>query len=443
MSKSTEELKKQVRHASLWRQPWPYLVIIVALVLLGVAAMQIPVVETRARNLYSRIYYRLNPPTENVFGPSQQGTISADVLATLTAMAPTPTLESTATDTQLAQQTTVATEIPAPTNTPMPVPASFALDGMGLEYQTMNNCGPANLSMNITYWGWPTNQHITEDALKTHEDDRNVMLQEMLDYAQANTDLKGQLRFGGDIDVIKRLLSSGFPVLLERGHTDEEDGWMGHYSIITAYDDNSQSVQIPDTLLGMMSMTYAELQHDWWHFDGIYLVLYPAEREQDVLTLLGSDADPAQNLQNTLAKLDARIQQVSGQELFFAFYSKGSVLVEMSDFLGAAQAYDQAFALYNQLEPGQRPWRITWYQVGPYLAYYYTGRFQDTLNLAAQTIDNFANSNLAELPESWYWGGQSALMLGDKDTAARYFRKALEFYPGWDLATQGLAQAES
>lgn len=440
MSKSTEELKKQVRHASLWRKPWPYLVIIVVLALVGMAAMQMPAVEQRARNLYSRIYYRLNPPTQNEFGPSQQGTISADVFATLTAMAPTATVQQEETNDQPTQQTSVATEVLEPTSTPIPVPASFALEGMGLEYQTMNNCGPANLSMNLTYWGWTTNQHITEEALKTHKDDRNVMLQEMLDFVQANTNLKGQLRYGGDIEVVKRLLSGGFPVLLERGHTDEEDGWMGHYSIITAYDDNTQTVQIPDTLLGMMNLTYTELEHDWWHFDGIYLVVYPSEREQEVLSLLGEDADSSKNLQNTLAKVEARIQQVSGQDLFFALYSKGSILVEMGDYLGAAQAYDQAFTVYNQLDFGLRPWRITWYQVGPYLAYYYSGRYQDVFNLADQTI---TNTSFPSLPETWYWGGQAALMLTDKDTAADYFRKALEFYPGWDLATQGLAQAES
>jgi tetratricopeptide (TPR) repeat protein len=440
MSKSTEELKKQVRHASLWRKPWPYLVIIVVLALVGMAAMQMPAVEQRARNLYSRIYYRLNPPTQNEFGPSQQGTISADVFATLTAMAPTATVQQEETNDQPTQQTSVATEVLEPTSTPIPVPASFALEGMGLEYQTMNNCGPANLSMNLTYWGWTTNQHITEEALKTHKDDRNVMLQEMLDFTQTDTNLKGQVRYGGDIEVVKRLLSGGFPVLLERGHTDEEDGWMGHYSIITAYDDNTQTVQIPDTLLGMMNLTYTELEHDWWHFDGIYLVVYPSEREQEVLSLLGEDADSSKNLQNTLAKVEARIQQVSGQDLFFALYSKGSILVEMGDYLGAAQAYDQAFAVYNQLDFGLRPWRITWYQVGPYLAYYYSGRYQDVFNLADQTI---TNTSFPSLPETWYWGGQAALMLTDKDTAADYFRKALEFYPGWDLATQGLAQAES
>ncbi|NLE84025.1 MAG: hypothetical protein GX603_05875, partial [Chloroflexi bacterium] len=371
MSKSTDEMKKKIRPASLWRKTWFYLAIVFAVILVALAAIQIPAVNTRVRSLYSTIYYRLNPPTENVFGPSQQGTISADVFATLTAMAPTATIETPA---AIAQETDVVQETPAPTSTPFPVPASFVLEGMGLEYQTMNNCGPANLSMNITYWGWPTNQHITEDALKTHKDDRNVMLQEMLDYAEANTNLKGQLRYGGDMEIVKRLLSNGFPVLLERGHTDEEQGWMGHYSIVTAYDDSTQTVQIPDTLLGIMSMTYAELERDWWHFDGIYLVIYPLEHEDEVLALLGEDSDSAQNLENTLAKLENRITQVDGQDLFFALYSKGSVLVEQGDYLAAAQVYDQAFLVYSQLEPGQRPWRITWYQVGPYLAYYYSGR---------------------------------------------------------------------
>jgi len=200
---------------------------------------------------------------------------------------------------------------------------------MGLEYQTFNNCGPANLSMDLTYWGWPTTQDVTKAGLRTHEDDRNVMLSEMRDFVIEKTNLSALIRYGGTIDTIKSLLSQGYPVLLERGHTDPEDGWMGHYSIVTAYDDAKQTVRIPDTLLGMMNLGYDELMRDWAHFDGIYLVVYPPEREAEVLALLGPDADPAVNLQNALDQVTARIQQVSGRELFFAWYSRGSILVEM------------------------------------------------------------------------------------------------------------------
>ena len=436
MSMSKKQLQKTLEKHSPWRKVRPYLAIAVVFGFLGFIAMQIPAVEIRAQNLYSEIYYRLNPPSENVFGPSQQGTLDASVLASLTAMAPsqTPALEQTPTPEGDPSQPTAT---PEPTPTLVPVPVVFELDGMGLEYQTFNNCGPANLSMDITYWGWPTTQDVTKAGLKTHEDDRNVMLSEMRDYVIEKTNLSALIRYGGTLDIVKRLVSGGYPVLLERGHTDPEDGWMGHYSIVTAYDDAKQTVRIPDTLLGMMNLSYDELMRDWAHFDGIYLVVYPPEREAEVLALLGPDADPAKNLQNTLDRVTARIQQVSGRELFFAWYSRGSVLVEMQNYIEAAQAYDQAFAVYAQLSPEERPWRITWYQVGAYPAYYYTGRYQDCLNLAMQTI---TNTSIPSLPETWYWAGRAAAALEMTDDAISHYRKALEYHPGWALPLEGLAE---
>lgn len=436
MSATKKQLKRTLGKRSLWRNPWLYLAILAAAGLLGFAAMQIPAVNIRVQNLYSDIYYRINPPSENVFVPSQQGTLDASVLASLTALAPTQTQVPEHTPTpegDPAQPTT----IPEPTFTPVPVPAAFELDGMGLEYQSMNNCGPANLSMNLTYWGWPTTQDVTKAGLRTHKDDRNVMLSEMRDFVVDKTSLSALFRFGGTLDVMKRLVSNGYPILLERGHTDPDNGWMGHYSIVTAYDDANQTVRIPDTLLGVMTLSYDELMLDWAHFDGIYLVVYPPEREAEVLALLGPDADPATNLQNTLDQVTARIQQVSGRELFFAWYSRGSILVEMKNYVEAMQAYNQAFAVYAQLPAGERPWRITWYQVGAYPAYYYTGRYDNCLSLALQTL---SNKRSPELPESWYWAGRAAAAKQMTDDAISYYRKALEYHPGWALPLEGLAE---
>lgn len=436
MSASKKQLKKNLNKRSPWRNPWFYLITLVAIGMLGFAAMQIPAVERRVQNLYSDIYYRLNPPSENVFDPSQQGTLDASVLASLTAMAPTQTSVPEQTPTPEGNSAQ-PTDTPLPTPTLAPVPAAFELDGMGLEYQSFNNCGPANLSMDLTYWGWPTTQDVTKAGLRTHADDRNVMLSEMRDFVVEKTDLTALVRYGGSLDIVKRLVSNGFPILLERGHTDPEDGWMGHYSIVTAYDDATQTVRIPDTLLGVMNLSYDELMLDWAHFDGIYLVVYPPEREVEVLALLGPDADPAANLQNTLDQVSARIQQVSGRELFFAWYSRGSVLIEMQNYIEAAQAYDQAFAVYAQLPTAERPWRITWYQVGAYPAYYYTGRYQDCLNLATQTL---SNKRSQELPETWYWAGRAAAAMQMTDFAISNYRKALEYHPDWALPLEGLAE---
>ena len=110
----------------------------------------------------------------------------------------------------------------------------------------------------------------------------------------------------------------------------------------------------------------------------------------------------------------------------------------MQDYVTAAQAFDQAFGVYASLDTGPygRPWRVLWYQIGPYLAYYNSGRYEDTLNLALQTV---GNSREPSLPETWYWAGMVAAKLEKYDFAEIYFNKALEFHPNWQIALDGLA----
>ena len=125
---------------------------------------------------------------------------------------------------------------------------------------------------------------------------------------------------------------------------------------------------------------------DWAHFDSIYLVVHRRSVRRKSCALLGADADPAVNLQNTLDQVTARIQQVSGRELF-SLYSRGSVLVEMRNYIEAAQAFDQAFAVYAELPAGERPWRITWYQWSLSGVLLYRA-VSDCLDIALQTITN-------------------------------------------------------
>lgn len=439
--KMTQTSDKQPPRQTKLKPGWLILAILIVIGLILTGLYQEPYFKQRAdytlKNLQSRIFYLFRPPSEAVFNPSQQNLMNTLVAGTLSS------IPSAATPTNLpavSQPQLDATPTPLPTllltQTMPPLPDHARIIGVPFEFQTFNNCGPDNLAMLVSYWGWPTKQVDTAAILKTHKDDRNVMLSEMLSYTQSQTDLKGVIRFGGTIETIKRLVSAGFPVLLERGHTDPEQGWMGHYSIVTGYDDAIQSVFIPDTLLGDTTMLYDELALDWAHFDNMYLLVYPASREREALSLLADQADPAINLQFALAQVTARLDQVQGRESFFAWFSRGSILVQSGDYLEASQAYDQAFAIYGQLPAGERPWRLTWYQVGPYEAYFNVGRYQDVLTLAQQTLDN---CNLDSLPETWFWAGKAAAALGQNAKAEGYFRGALEYYPGWPLALEGLA----
>ncbi len=89
-------------------------------------------------------------------------------IQTLTAMAPTATMtptvqiETTVPPTQeyTATPTTIPTKTP-PIPTP-PLPKEVMIEGITVEYQKANNCGPANLSMVLNYWGWEGDQTDTE-----------------------------------------------------------------------------------------------------------------------------------------------------------------------------------------------------------------------------------------------------------------------------------------
>ena len=110
-------------------------------------------------------------------------------------------------------------------------------------------------------------------------------------------------------------------------------------------------------------------------------------------------------------------------------------MVEMQDYYGASQAYDEAFRIYAELTESNRPWRVMWYQTGPYFAYFYSGRYQDTLTLALQTLDRTPED---AIPETWVWAGRASKMIGNYPNAEYYFRKALEWHPKWWVAENEL-----
>jgi tetratricopeptide (TPR) repeat protein len=165
----------------------------------------------------------------------------------------------------------------------------------------------------------------------------------------------------------------------------------------------------------------------------VYIIIYPPDREAEVFDILGPHADETYNLQHASQKASAEINVLSGRELFFAWYNYGTSLVNLADYSGAAQAYDQAFEVYADIYP--RPYRIFWYSTGAYFAYYYTGRYQDVIDLADAT---FSLSFEPAIEESWVWRGRARLALGDVNGAIEDFREALEWHPGWWVAENEL-----
>jgi tetratricopeptide (TPR) repeat protein len=156
------------------------------------------------------------------------------------------------------------------------------------------------------------------------------------------------------------------------------------------------------------------------------VVLFSPERAAGLYAILGSQGDPQTNFRYAAELASAETASLSGREQFFAWFNRGTNLVYLQDYAGAAQAYDTAFALYATLPEEERPWRLMWYQDGPYAAYYHTGRYEDVINLAYATL---VNVDKPVLEETYYWRGMAKEALGDRNGAIEDLNLAYSLNP--------------
>ncbi len=405
--------------------------------LVGALAYNLPPVNERLAwrvdTWRSEIKYALNPPEQAVFVPQEQ--VELLVQATLAALTPTEQPTPTQTPTNLPTDpgpTPTPTLTSTATPVPTPLPESVRLTGIRHEYQKWNNCGPATLSMALSFWKWMGGQDEAAAFMKPNPRDKNVMPYEMAAFVEEQTSLNAVVRVGGNLDTLKRLIASGFPVLVEKGFEgDRFDDWMGHYGLLNGYDEARQQFWVYDSFVGPdhdFPISYDDILANWRAFNFLYIVIYPLERQEEVMGLLGTHADELASYQEAAQIASDEIYALSGRDQYFAWFNRGSNLVKLQDFAGAAAAYDEAFKLYPTIPEKQRPWRMLWYQTGPYFAYYYTGRYYDVITLATTTIENASEP---AIEESFYWRAMARSALGDSAGAIEDYNTSLLWHPGF------------
>jgi len=349
-----------------------------------------------------------------------------DVRAPQPGTTSTPATNAAATNALLSTPTAPGpTDTPTPTFTPLP--PRVMLQGFRHEYQKFNNCGPASLAVNLSYWGWQGTQADTAKILKPNLDDKNVSPIEIYNYI-TTLGFEAYIRVNGDVETLKRFIAAGYPVLVEKGFQclpGEErcSGWFGHYSVFKGYDDARREFYMEDTFRGPnLALSYAETLTNWRAFNYLYMVIYPNTPEHDaaVEALLGpAVVDLEQNYRDALKRAQDEVYTLSGQDQAFAWFNIGTNLHWLRDYAGAARAYDEARLI-------GLPRRMVWYQFGPYRAYYYTGRYQDVYDLATFALES---SPKPGLEEAYYWRGLALEAFGQRDRAIEDYRQALVWNP--------------
>lgn len=361
--------------------------------------------------------------------------VATQLQPTGTPLPATPTIEPTATLAEPTVQPTIeATGQPTIAATPQAArpqntyPPNALLTGINYQKQTWNNCGPANITMALSFYGWQRDQHYAAQYLKPGgREDKNVSPDEMVEFVNNYSQLRALTRMGGNLDLLKSLISNNIPVIIETGYWLEGSDWLGHYQTIVGYDDNIGNFYIYDSNFGQNFVEgYIYLDANWQYFNRRFIVVYEPQRESLVMSLLGDHADEQQAAQ--IAAQTAQETAIANPQEAIAWFNLGTSLTFLGDYERAAVAFDRA----RQLE--KLPWRMMWYQFEAYEAYYNVGRYEEVLSLADINITN----SRQYLEEAFYWKGRALTALGRTTEAASAFRQALARNPDFTNARVAL-----
>lgn len=317
----------------------------------------------------------------------------------------------------------------APIVEPTPLPEFVRIEGITYLRQSFNNCAPTALTMALTHYGGPSDQNIARNILRpSFNDDVSVDIAEMSQYVNDSfPGVRSVWRMGGNWTVIRQLVASGFPVIIETSVqvTGTAPGWAGHNRVIIGYD--GDTILTYDSYLGNgggsgLRIEESVLDELWRHMNRNFMVLYPAERESEVSYIMGEMWSVPSSVER--AHRIALAEMAADPNNAFAQYNLGTTLVALGRYEDAALAYDEAFNI-------GLPFRIHWYQFGVFEAYYNIGRYNEVLDITRRTLNNMGGMAAEEL---YYWLALGYAGRGQLDQAVAQMERAIRFNPNFTAA---------
>jgi len=346
--------------------------------------------------------------------------------------APQPTVTVRLTATSMPHPTVTLTPVPFPNptiaarSTPAALSSAIVLlTGFRQTFQTWNNCGPANLTMELSYYGWKGTQAQAAASLKPDPEDRNVNPDEVAAFARSQG-FQAVVRVNGSLDLLKALLRAGFPTIVEKGFEPEEKlGWMGHYEVVVGWSDTTREFVVMDSYLGPnLSVPFDEMDKYWRQFNWTYVVVYRPDQAEALAKVIGAEMDDATMYRNALARAQAEL--TSNPNDAFGWFNLGTNYSALGMPSESVKAYDEARRL-------GLPWRMTWYQFGWFEAYLAADRTDDVMALADATLKSNPYSE-----EMYFYKGLVLQKRGDANAAKEQFELALKHNPNFVRARQAL-----
>lgn len=314
--------------------------------------------------------------------------------------------------------------------TPISIPEKKVLNTDYHIFQSFNNCGPASLSMALSYYGIKESQETLGQELRPWQnpdgihDDKSVTLTEMAEKAK-DYDLIPYHRPNGNIEIMQQFIAAGMPVVTRTWlHADED---IGHYRIVKGYDSRAKTLIQDDSFQDKnLTYTYNEFNEIWEKFNYEYLVLVPRDKQRLAEAILGKNVKEQyaweQAKQNSLQLLMENPENMYNRfNLSVAYYHLG-------DFQKSVEEFEKVET--------QLPFRTLWYQIEPIQAYYELKNY-DRVFAISDSILNNQNSAFSEL---YLIRGNSYKQQGTMDAARAEYEKALFYNQNFKAADEALTK---
>lgn len=329
---------------------------------------------------------------------------------------------------------TIASALPnilpaqSPTLIPLNIPIAKTLNNDYHIFQTYNNCGPAALSMALSYYGISKSQAELGEQLRPYQipggdnDDKSVTLEEVAEKSK-EFNLIPYLRPNGNNEIIKKFITADIPVITRTWLKENDD--IGHYRIIKGFNDNTKEFIQDDSLQGKnLKYTYTDFDKIWDKFNYEYLVLIPKEKQSLAEQIIGEDLNETTAWLKTVNLSQEKLREnpddyTAGFNLSVAYYKLGD--------------YEQSVQAFEKVE-NKLPFRTLWYQIEPILAYYELENYARVIEIS----DKILNNHNRAFSELYLLKGKIYQSRGEKDLAKQEFEKAVQYNKNLKSAREAL-----
>lgn len=314
---------------------------------------------------------------------------------------------------------------PIPQNVLSQIPQEKLLGPMMHDYQRWNNCGPVTAAMTLSLFGVDKSQKDSASWLKPNPDDKHVTGEEMIWYLES-FNLKGQVRVGGTVDIIEKLLAADIPIIAYQLLNDKED--IGHYRLMRGYNNKREVLISNDSYYGpSRELAFNQFLKLWKPFNYKFIPVYRGQDDEKVKKILADLADDKKMYGHALSIAEKELG--TNPNDVFALLNRAENLLGLARFAESKETFEKA----QNLGLSRRTlWYITW----PIKIYRELGEFDKVFTLSEQVFASGAQ------PSSEYYleRGLSYVVMGQKEKAKGELNQALSYQPNYRFAKEALSR---